>query len=229
MLQRLGSSTAPCPATLHRGFAKLKDKDSRDSKNKAKKDSPQDDSQPAPVAFRLDDIRQLLERAIDHFQHQLAGVRTGRASPGLIESVTVEAYGERVPLTACGTVTVRTAQLLAVSVYDSGLTKAVEKAIRTSPLSLNPSVEGQDVLVPVPRISRDTIDKMIKLVHSEAEGAKISVRNARQKGMDGAKRAYADKDERKRAEREVQKLHDQYVQQVDKLKLLKETELREHL
>ncbi|GBF92971.1 hypothetical protein Rsub_05807 [Raphidocelis subcapitata] len=168
--------------------------------------------------------------AVEHLGRELSGVRTGRANPGLLENIPVEAYGEKLPLKACGAVTVRNAQLLAVSVFDSGLVAAVSKAIQNSPLSLAPAVEGSEVLVKLPRMTKDTIEQMVKLVHMEVEGAHQSIRRARQKGMDAIKKSFKGgaEDERKRAEKEVQRLHDRFLAEAERLKKAKDAELREH-
>ncbi|KAF6260617.1 ribosome recycling factor domain-containing protein [Scenedesmus sp. NREL 46B-D3] len=175
--------------------------------------------------------QRLMEQAVEHLMHELSGVRTGRANPGLIENIPVDASGEHMPVKACGTVTVRNPQLLVVSLYDAGLGAAVVKAIRNSPLSLNPTNEGSEVLVKLPRVTKDTIEKMIKLVAAEAEGAQQSIRRARQKGMEAIKKAFkgASADDKKRTEKEFQKLHDQFVADVERLTKMKDAELREHV
>eukprot|EP00879_Flechtneria_rotunda_P009228 GHRR01009661.1.p1 GENE.GHRR01009661.1~~GHRR01009661.1.p1 ORF type:complete len:268 (+),score=94.17 GHRR01009661.1:84-887(+) len=150
-------------------------------------------------------VDRLMQQAVEHYAHELTGVRTGRANPGLIENLLVDAHGDKLPLKACGTVTVRNPQLLVVVLFDQSLAKAVEKAIRQSPLSLNPTTEGAEVLVKLPRITKESIERMVKLVNMEAEGAHQSIRRARQKGMDAIKKAFkaASTDHRKRAEKEV--------------------------
>lgn len=118
----------------------------------------------------------------------------------------VEVYGEKSPLKAAAAVSVRGPQLLALSVYDPGAVPAVVKAIRESPLGLEPRQEGkgQEVLVPVPPPTAETVKALEKLVAKAAEAAKVSVRHARHKAMEAAKRAFASKDDQKRAEKEVQ-------------------------
>ncbi|KAF8067375.1 frr [Scenedesmus sp. PABB004] len=172
----------------------------------------------------------MMQTAVQHFLHELAGVRSGRATPGLIENITVDAAGDHLPVKACGSVTVRGPQLLAVALFDPGLAKAVEKAIRDSPLGLAPASEGGEVLVKLPRMTNETIDRLVKLVRVEAEGAHVSVRHARQKGMEAIRRAFkaASADDKKRAEKELQKLHDQYVAEVERLTKQKDAELRQH-
>jgi hypothetical protein len=130
------------------------------------------DDQPA-IEFSLDEPTQAMETTLERFQHELAGVRTGRANPGLIDTLVVDVHGDRMPLKACGTVTVRGSQTLAVAVYDPSMVPDVIKAIKNSPLGLNPQQESGEILVKVPKMSKDTIEKMVKLVHMEAETAKV--------------------------------------------------------
>lgn len=216
------------------GFAAhyAKAKSRKSGKHKAA-DTDDEDSQAGASSqpeFDPEPIERLMQQAVDHLQQELAGVRTGRAHPGLLENLLVDASGDHIPIKGCGTVTVRNPQLLAIVLFDPSLSKPVEKAIRNSPLSLNPTTEGSEVLVQLPRMTQETIDRMIKLVHMEAEGAHQSIRRARQKGMDAVKKAYksASEDDKKRQEKEVQRLHDHYMAEVDKLKKVKDAELREH-
>lgn len=193
----------------------------------ASEDQDADQQQPE---FDPTEIEQSMQATVEHLSKELSGVRTGRANPGLIENIQVDAYGEKLPLKACGAVTVRNPQLLAVAVFDSGLAGAVVKAIQNSPLSLAPSHEGSEVLVKLPRMTKETVEQMVKIVHIEVEGAHQSIRRARQKGMDAIKKAFkgASEDERKRAEKEMQKLHDRFIAEADRLRKAKDSELREH-
>jgi len=126
----------------------------------------------------------------------------------------VEAYGDKAPLAALATVGARDAQLLVASVYDPETTAAVEKAIRASPLGLNPRVEGQEILIPVPKPSADTLEAMAKLCKQEVEAAKVSVRNARKQGLVAIK-GLAGEDDKYRAETQLQKLTDQYIKTIE--------------
>eukprot|EP00775_Hariotina_reticulata_P011841 gene11841-11985_t len=204
-----------------RAAASVEDVDEDEAESSSAEDEAEFDPEP---------IQQLMEAAVEHLQHELSGVRTGRANPGLLENLLVDAQGDRIPIKACGSVTVKNAQLLAVVLYDVTLAKAVEKAIRESPLSFNAQTEGSEVLVKLPRMTKETIEKMVKLVNMEAEGAHQSIRRARQKGMDAVKKIFKNgsADDRKRAEKEIQKLHDEYIGEVERLRKIKDTELREH-
>eukprot|EP00887_Chlorella_sp_A99_P006226 scaffold3.g6226.t1 len=177
--------------------------------------------------FNIGEARQLMARAVDRLQHELANIRTGRATPGMLDHLKVDLYGERLQLKACGTVSVRDAQLLAVTVFDPAAVHAVKKAVEESALQLSPRAEGQEVLVPIPRPTAETLAAMGKVCKQQAEAAKVTVRHARQQAMHGAKAA-ASEDERKRLEREVQKLTDEFVAEIDALVAAKERSIREH-
>jgi ribosome recycling factor len=234
----------------------------------------------------------MMKAAVEHYSHELAGVRTGRANPGLIENlqVPVSSPSEQpsssssssgsgssggkggggshhghahVPLRALGTVTVRDPQTLAVSVYDPTMAGAVARAIQNSPLGLAAAPGGDggggggsggggksggassEVLVRLPRMTREVVERMVKLVHAEGEGALQSIRRARQRALDAAKGAFGGgggggsgggkgaaaknkSSEWQRAEKDVQALVERYTAEVERLKKLKDKELREH-
>jgi ribosome recycling factor len=153
-------------------YAKQAGKGKGKGKGAAAASAEQADEEPA-VEFSLEEPAAAMQHTIERFQHELSGVRTGRANPGLIESLVVDFQGDRMPLKACGAVIVRGSQTLAVAVYDPSMAPDVIKAIKASPLSLNPQSVGGEVLVQVPKMSKDTIEKMVKLVHMEAEAAKV--------------------------------------------------------
>lgn len=180
------------------------------------------------AAFDAAPTKELMSKAVDHLQHELAGLRTGRATPGMLDHLKVEVYGERMPLKACGTVLVRDPQLLAVTVFDPSTLGAVQKSIHDSPLQLNPVVEGQEVLVPIPRPTQETMQAMMKVCKSEGEQAKVSVRHARKAAMDEVKKAGLSEDERHRIEKEVQKLTDDFVGQIDRIVQDKEKSITMH-
>lgn len=102
-------------------------------------------------SFDVAETQKLMFRAVDHLQHELANIRTGRATPGMLDHLRLDLYGEKMPLKACGTVSVRDAQLLVVTVFDPSAVPSVKKAIEDSALQLVPRAEGQEVLVPIPR------------------------------------------------------------------------------
>ena len=126
--------------------------------------------------------------ALKALQHEFSGLRTGRASPNLLDNVQVDAYGSLLPLNQVGNVTAPEPRLLSVSVWDKSMVKAVEKAIRESDLNLNPAVDGQTIRVPIPAPSEERRKEMVKIAHKYAENSKVAVRNVRRDGMDELKK-----------------------------------------
>ncbi|MBV6632605.1 MAG: ribosome recycling factor [Alphaproteobacteria bacterium] len=170
-----------------------------------------------------------MDGAIDNFGKELAGLRTGRASTSLLEPVTVEAYGSKMPLNQVGTVSVPEPRLLTVQVWDGGMTKAVEKAIRDAGLGLNPQAEGTMIRVPIPDLNEERRQELVKVAGKYAEQARISVRNVRRDGMDALKRLEKDseisQDERKSLSDDIQSLTDQFIKKIDDALAEKESEI----
>ncbi len=169
----------------------------------------------------LADLGKRMDSALEVLRKELQGLRTGRASASLLEPITVEAYGTEMPLTQVATVNVPEPRLLTVQVWDRGLVKAVEKAIRNSSLGLNPAVDGQLLRVPLPELTQDRRNELVKVAHKYAEQARVAVRNVRRDGMDHLKRLEKDgdisQDEHKHWSDEVQKLTDRHVELVNQL------------
>jgi ribosome recycling factor len=187
------------------------------------------------VAATLNDLKQDLARrmdgALETLRREFAGLRTGRASPGLLEPVRVTAYGTEVPLTQVGTVNVPEPRMLTVQVWDRSLVGAVEKAIRDGGLGLNPSSDGQLVRVPIPQLTTERRAELAKAAGRYAEGARVAVRGVRRDGMDQVK-AHQKKhdlseDDIGRWSDEVQKLTDQYIKKVDEALAEKERDIRQ--
>ena len=187
------------------------------------------------MAATLNDLKQDLARrmdgALETLRREFAGLRTGRASPGLLEPVRVTAYGTEVPLTQVGTVNVPEPRMLTVQVWDRSLVGAVEKAIRDGGLGLNPSSDGQLVRVPIPQLTTERRAELAKAAGRYAEGARVAVRGVRRDGMDQVK-AHQKKhdlseDDIGRWSDEVQKLTDQYIKKVDEALAEKERDIRQ--
>ena len=181
-----------------------------------------DDGSDTAAEFDPAAFEQLMESAIEALERDLGKLRTGRASPGMLENLVVQAYGDHTPLQHLGSVTARNPQTLAVMLYDASLKAAVAAAIRDSPLGFNPREDGDTLVVPVPEMNADVKREVAKMAAKAGETAKISVRNARKKGMDAIKRAKMPEDEAKRAEKEVQKSHDAFVKRCQDLTVAKE-------
>ncbi|CAK0736031.1 hypothetical protein CVIRNUC_000680 [Coccomyxa viridis] len=175
-------------------------------------------------AIQLDGTRQSMNNAVNHLQEVLAAVRVGRASPGMLDALKVDIYGDRVALKAVGSVSVRDSQMLAVSPFDPQALKLIEKAVRESPLKLNPRLEGQELLIPVPKPNADTIKAMGKMIKQEGESTRQAIRAARRTVLDQVKKL-ASKDAQRQEEKKVQKLTDDFIRDVDGMCEGKEAEL----
>jgi ribosome recycling factor len=175
------------------------------------------------------DLRKRMDSALDVLRKELQGLRTGRASASLLEPLVVEAYGSEMPLTQCGTINVPEPRMLTVQVWDRGLVKAVEKAIRNSSLGLNPAVDRQLIRVPLPELTQERRTELVKVAHKYAEQARVAVRNVRRDGMDQLKRLEKDgdisQDEHKHWSDEVQKLTDKHIESVNQLLEHKEKDI----
>ena len=218
------SRTCPAIATQQtRGKKKKAGKEKAAPAPRADED-PDDDDDGSDTAAEFDPaaFEQLMESAIEALERDLGKLRTGRASPGMLENLVVQAYGDHTPLQHLGSVTARNPQTLAVMLYDASLKAAVAAAIRDSPLGFNPREDGDTLVVPVPEMNADVKREVAKMAAKAGETAKVSVRNARKKGMDAIKRAKMPEDEAKRAEKEVQKSHDAFVKRCQDLTVAKE-------
>jgi len=179
--------------------------------------------------FKIDDLKKRMDGAVEVLRKEFAGLRTGRASASLLEPIQVQAYGTEMPLAQVGTSSVPEARMLSVQVWDKNVVKAVEKAIRTSDLGLNPSVEGTLVRVPVPELSEERRQELAKVAARYAEQARIAVRNVRRDGMEQLKRLEKDgeisQDEQHKAAAQVQELTDQEIKRINEMLAAKESEI----
>ncbi len=186
---------------------------------------------PMDVATLKADLTRRMDGALETLKREFAGLRTGRASPGLLEPVRVEAYGSEVPLTQVGTIGVPEPRMLTVQVWDKTLVGAVERAIRDSGIGLNPASDGQLVRVPIPMLTAERRTELAKLAGKYAEGARIAVRGVRRDGMEQIKalekKGDIGEDEMKDWSEQVQKLTDQYVKRVDESLVDKEKDIKQ--
>lgn len=175
------------------------------------------------------DIKRRMEGALKTFAQDLAGLRTGRASASLLDSVMVEAYGSQMPLNQVANVNVPEPRMISVQVWDKGMVKAVEKGIINAGLGLNPAVDGQLVRVPIPELSQERRVELAKIAAKYAEATKVAVRNVRRDGMDHYKKLEKDgdisKDEMHGKSEEVQKITDEFIKKVDDAYAIKEKEI----
>ena len=177
----------------------------------------------------LDDIDRRMNGAIDALSREFSGLRTGRASISLLEPLSVDAYGAQMPMNQVGTIGVPEPRMLTVQVWDKGLVKSVEKAIRDSNLGLNPQTEGNLVRVPIPDLSEERRVELSKVAGKYAEQARVAVRNVRRDGMDQLKKSEKDneisQDDHRLYSDEIQELTDAYVKNVDEALHTKESEI----
>ncbi|HEU0077669.1 MAG TPA: ribosome recycling factor [Longimicrobiaceae bacterium] len=179
----------------------------------------------------LNNARERMEKALETVRREFSGVRTGKASPALLDTVRVEAYGSMLPVNQVGQVSAPEPRMLTVQPYDKSLIKAVERALRESDLGLNPSNDGNLIRIPLPALTEERRREYVKLLHRYAEEGRVAVRQARQHANDDIKKRQKDgeltEDEMRRSQDQVQKLTDEYVHKVDELLKKKEAEVLE--
>jgi ribosome recycling factor len=179
--------------------------------------------------FDLADVKRRMQGAINSFKNDLGSLRTGRASPNLLDPIQVESYGAMMPISQVATVNVPEPRLLSVQVWDRGMVSAVEKAIRESDLGLNPQTEGQIIRLRIPEMNEQRRKEMVKVAHKYAEEARIAVRHVRRDGLDLLKKLEKDsaisEDDAKRDGDLVQKATDQFVAEIEQLLVAKEKEI----
>ncbi|MDO1559949.1 ribosome recycling factor [Brevundimonas sp. 2R-24] len=170
-----------------------------------------------------------MDKAVTALKEEFAGLRTGRASAGLLEPVMVEAYGATAPLNTVAAISVPEARMISVSVWDRGMVVSVEKAIRAAGLGLNPVVDGQTLRIPIPPLTEERRKDLVKLAGKYAEQQRIAVRNVRRDANDDLKKAEKDgeisQDEQKRLEGDVQKETDAAIKRIDEALKVKEQEI----
>ena len=177
------------------------------------------------------DAEERMQKSIESFKLDLQKIRTGRAHPSLLDHITVDYYGSRVPLSQVSNITAEDARTLALTVWEAPMAKAVEKAIMESDLGLNPNSAGTVIRVPMPPLTEERRRDLVRVVKGEAEGSRVAIRNIRRDANSDFKSLEKDKDisedEERKAEDFIQKITDKYVAQVDALLQEKEKELME--
>ncbi len=170
-----------------------------------------------------------MDQSIAAFQHNLTKIRTGRASPGLLDTVHVDYYGSSVPISQVANVSLLDARTISVQPWEKSMGPKIEKAIRESDLGLNPASMGDLIRVPMPAMSEERRKEMTKLVRQEGESAKIAVRNLRRDANEAVKKLVKDKqaseDEHKRAEADIQKVTDRHIIAIDQMVASKEQDI----
>ena len=170
-----------------------------------------------------------MAKAIDHTVSEFNTIHTGKASPAMVETIQVEAYGSTMKLNEVAAITTPDARTIAIQPWDKGTQQAIEKAIQVANLGLNPIPRGQTLICPLPELSGERRKELVKTIHNLAEQGKVSVRAARRDAMDALKKLEKDKaiseDEHKRAEKDIQAETDKSVKEIDALSAAKEKEL----
>lgn len=175
----------------------------------------------------LNDYERRMQGAFDVLSKEFTGLRTGRASTNLLESVMVEVYGSKLPINQVATVSAPEPRMLTVQVWDASNTKAVEKAITTAGLGLNPQPSGTLIRVPLPGLTEERRLELVKVASKYAEQAKIAIRNVRREGMEAVKKAKLPEDETKKTEEKMQKMTDGWIKKIDDALAHKEQEIKQ--
>lgn len=180
-------------------------------------------------SYDAKEIKRRMEGAVNAFKSDIASLRTGRASANILDPVTVEAYGSRMPLNQVANISVPEPRMLSVSIWDKSMIKAVEHAIRESNLGLNPIVDGQNLRIPLPELNEERRKSLVKVAHDYAEKARVAVRHVRRDGMDILKKAEKDgdmsQDDSRAQSDKVQKMTDETISEIDRLLAEKEKEI----
>ncbi len=177
----------------------------------------------------LKDLRRRMDGAFEALRKEFAGLRTGRASAGLLDPVMVDAYGNTMSLNQLATVSVPEPRLITVTVWDRGMAKAVDKAIREAGLGLNPQTEGAVIRVPIPDLTEDRRRELTKVAAKYAEQARVHVRNVRRDGLDPLKKKEKDgeisQDQHRKLQHDIQALTDEYIKKIDDTLAQKDKEI----
>ena len=175
------------------------------------------------------DAQVRMQKSVESLEHAFAKIRTGRASPAILDSIMVSYYGSDTPLRQVANVTVEDSRTLALTVFDKSMIQAVEKAIMTSDLGLNPATAGTTIRVPMPALTEETRKGYTKQARQEAENARVAVRNIRRDALaqlkDLVKEKEISEDDERRAAEDVQKLTDKFIAEIEKALQGKEADL----
>ena len=172
--------------------------------------------------------RQAMDKAVEAVRREFSTVRTGKATTSLLDLVRVEAYGNEMPLNQVASVAAPEPKLLTIQPWDKGLLKAVEKAILASDLGLTPSNDGNVIRSPLPALTEERRKELVKVIHRFAEEGRVAVRHARTEAISRIKKTeHVSDDEKKHAEKEIQKLHDDHLKAVEDAVKGKEAEIME--
>lgn len=179
--------------------------------------------------FDLADLEKRMRGSIDSLKRDFTGLRTGRASANLLDPVMVNIYGQKMPLSQVGTVSVPEPRMISVQIWDKSAVAAVDKGIREANLGLNPIIDGTVIRLPIPMLTTDRRAELSKLAHKYAEAGRVAIRNIRRDGMELLKKHEKDgdmsKDDHHKNSSKVQDLTDQLVKEIDQLLATKDVEI----
>lgn len=177
----------------------------------------------------LDNMKLKMSSAIESLKKEFGGVRTGRASPNLLDNVYVDSYGQKMPIRQVANISIPEPKIIIVQVWDKDTVKSTVKAISDAGLGVNPSVEGQSIRLIMPDLTEEARKDMVKLVGKLAEKSKVSIRNIRRDGMDSVKKMEKNKeiteDQSKKVASDIQKITNEFIESIEKMVSLKEKEL----
>ena len=172
--------------------------------------------------------RAAMEKGIELAKREFASIRAGKASPNMLDTIRVEAYGSQLPLNQVATIAAPEPRLILVTPFDKSQTKAIEKAIREAGLGLEPSTQGAVIRVPLPALNEQRRKELIKVVHKYAEEGRIAVRHGRTEARDRLKKLDGvSEDDKKHAEKDLQKIHDDSIHKIEEMVRAKEAEIME--
>jgi ribosome recycling factor len=170
-----------------------------------------------------------MEKGVDYMTHEFSSVRTGKASPAIVENIDVEAYGSQMKLKQLALITTPEPRMLVIQPFDASTTKDIERAIKESKVGINPTVDGKIIRMPIPQLSEERRKDLVKSIKQMAEEARVRVRSARREGLDGIKKAQKDgkatEDDLETYEKEIQKLTDSSVKRIEDALASKEAEI----
>jgi len=176
----------------------------------------------------LKDCRTSMDKGVEAAKREFSSVRSGKASPAMLDTVKVEMYGQMMSMNQCANVSAPEPRLLLVTPFDKSQVKAVEKAIRESTLGLDPSAQGHQIRVPLPSMNEQRRKELAKMLHKYAEDGRIAIRHARTHARDALKKLTGvSEDDVKHAEKDLQKLHDEEIAKIETLLKAKEAEIME--
>lgn len=173
----------------------------------------------------LTDAQARMKKAVDHTLHEFSAIHTGKATPAMVETVTVEAYGSQMRLKECAAISTPDARMIQIQPWDAGLVKAIAKGIIDANLGFNPIVDGKLIRVPLPDMSRERRQEFVKNAHRLAEEGRVHVRNVRRDSIEAAKKAKLSEDDTKRLEKDIQTATDKAIADINSHLAAKEKDL----